>query len=310
MGILDERGNLAGRVAVVLGGAGGLGRGITNSLARAGVDVAFCDIDQDGVVATQKELSGSGRKVMAEVADVTDPEQMNAFWKEFDRRFARLDILINVPGGVRPGRFLESTPQDWDREIRLNYLYVIHSSQEAARRMRFSGRGGSIINLTTIEAHRGAPGYDVYSGAKAAVVNFSRSLATELGPDGIRVNNIAPDTSLSPQMLRKVTTQRSYDPFPAHRSPEGYWPLAEEQAANAIPLGRFGRSEDIENCVLFLASDLASYITGQTLHADGGAFASSGWYRFPRLGFRNRIPFELIDSPAYGLTGDATPDSK
>lgn len=300
MGIFDDRANLVGKVAVILGGAGGVGRGITVALARAGVDVAFCDVDEPGIARTLADLAGLSRKTMAEKVDVRDLKAQDAFWAAFDKKFGGLDILVNVPGGAKPGPFLESTPGQWDEDIRLNYSYVLQSSQHGARRMKAQGRGGSIINLTTIEGHRAAPGYTVYSGAKAAIINFSRSLATELGPLGIRVNNIAPDTTLSPQMLTKVTTSRPYDPFPSGLDKERNWELAQEQAANAIPLGRFGRIEDIENCVLFLASDLSSYMTGQTLHADGGAFASSGWYNFPKLGFRNRIPFQLISTSEYG----------
>lgn len=300
MSVFDDRANLAGKVAVILGGAGGMGRGITRVLAAAGVDVAFCDIDSEGIAGTLSDLQGMPRNVLAERVDVRDRNAQDAFWTAFDRQFDRLDILVNVPGGVRPGPFLDTAPEQWDEDIRLNYAYLIQSSQQAARRMKAGGRGGSIINLTTIEGHRAAPGYSVYSGAKAAVINFSRSLATELGPLGIRVNNIAPDTTLTPQMLTKVTTQRAYDPFPATTDLQENWRLAEAQAANAIPLGRFGRIEDIENCLLFLSSDLSSYITGQTLHADGGAFASSGWYNFPKLGFRNRVPFELLNTREYG----------
>jgi NAD(P)-dependent dehydrogenase (short-subunit alcohol dehydrogenase family) len=135
-----------------------------------------------------------------------------------------------------------------------------------------SAGGGSIINFTTIEAHRSAPGNAVYAGAKAAVTHASRTLAVELAPDGIRVNTIAPDMTPTERPRTVSFTAR---------------PDSEQGAIGAqyaVPLGRLGRYDDISGCALFLASDLSAYVTGQTLHADGGTFASSGWTYWPGSG--------------------------
>jgi 3-oxoacyl-[acyl-carrier protein] reductase len=297
MGILDERANLQGKVAVILGGADGMGRAITTALAKAGVDVAFCDINQDGITATLHELKSLASKVYAAQLDVRDRAALDAFWLDIDRQFAKVDILVNVVGGVRHKAFLDSTPEDWDNNIRTNYAYVVQSCHHAGTRMKAAG-GGSIVNITTIEGYRSAPGFSVYAGLKAGVANLARSLGTELAPFGIRVNCVAPDQTPTPGLFACIDPV-SYDPAPAGKSEAEIWQLAEAQARNAIPLGRMGQLVDIENCVLFLASDLSAYITGQTLHCDGGAMASAGWLNFPKLGFRNRVPLAMLDTPAY-----------
>jgi 3-oxoacyl-[acyl-carrier protein] reductase len=299
MGILDERANWQGKVALILGGADGMGRAITVALATAGVDVAFCDINADAIKATLELLKPLDRKVLCAAVDVRDRAALDAFWADFDRQFKRVDIVVNVVGGVRHKAFLDSVPQDWDDNIRKNFAYVVQSCHHAGTRMKAAGRGGSIVNITTIEGYRAAPGFSVYAGLKAGVANLARTLGCELAPFGIRVNCVAPDQTPTPGLFACIDPV-SYDPPPAGKSEAEIWKLAEEQARNAIPMGRMGRLEDIENCVLFLASDLSTYLTGQTLHCDGGAMASAGWLHFPKLGFRNRVPLSMIDTPAYG----------
>ena len=303
MSILDKRANLQGKVAVIIGGAEGMGRGITLALAQAGIEVAFCDINAEAISQTLEALSPLQARTVSAQVDVCDRTALDNFWNDFDAHYKRLDILVNVAGGVHQGAFLDSNPEDWDRLTQLNYGYVVHSCHHAAKRMRAFGQGGSIINITTIEGYRAAPGFSVYAGLKAGIANLSRSLATELGPYGIRLNCIAPDQTPTPGLLRCIDTEQ-YDPPPAALGPAEIMQLADDQARNAIPLGRMGRVEDIENSVLFLASDLAAYLTGQTLHVDGGAMASAGWYLFPKLGFRNRVPLELVAAEAYGVTQD------
>jgi len=299
MSVLEQRANLIGKTAVVLGGADGMGHGISIALARAGVSLAFCDINDAGIARTTEILKGLRCRTMAEHVDVCDEAALDAFWQKVDAQFERVDILVNVVGGVKYKAFLDTTSDTWEGDVRRNLGYVIQACHHAGRRMRDRGHPGSIINITTIEGYRAAPGYTVYTAAKGGVVNFTKTLSTELGPLGIRVNCIAPDETPTPGLWSSGTPE--YDPFPPGLSKEQQWKLVEEQGVNAIPLGRLGRVEDIENCVLFLASDLSSYITGQTLHCDGGAWASSGWYNFPGLGFRNRVPFRLLNQPEYRL---------
>lgn len=300
---LDERAGLAGKTAVVMGGAQGLGRGAVLALAGAGVDVAFCDIDVAALRSTESEVRELGRQVMAEVVDIRDRYAVEAFWTAVDRQFDRIDILVNVVGGVRYQSFLDSTPEVWDDLIKRNFWYVIQCTHHAARRMRDRGHGGSIVNITTIEGHRAAPGFTVYAGLKGGVVNFTRSAGVELAPLGVRVNCIAPDQTPTPGLVTCVP--EDYARPPAGADHEESMALAVAQAANAIPAGRMGRVEDIENAILFLASDLSDYMTGETLHIDGGANASAGWFNFPGLGFRNRIPLDVVATAAYRAEPEA-----
>ncbi|MFA7587856.1 MAG: SDR family oxidoreductase, partial [Novosphingobium sp.] len=196
MGLAGAQAALAGKVAVVIGGAAGfLGRGVTLGLAQAGVTVACCDNDPDGLALIADEAAALGGKVYPVCADVTEPDQLDAFFDQVAAGFERVDILVNVAGGVERGLFEFSSRAANARDIRLNYGYVIDACHRVLPLLRRSGDGGSIINFTSIEAHRGAATYAVYAGAKAATTNFSRALAVELGKEQIRVNCIATDTT-------------------------------------------------------------------------------------------------------------------
>src|SRR5580692_10817947 len=198
MGLLEAHAGLAGKVAVVVGGAGGfMGRGITLALAKAGVRIAACDNDDEAVHTIVQEVEALGSRILSVRADVTDADTLDAFYDRVDKEFDRVDIVVNVAGGVKRSLFVESTREDNARDIRLNYGYIIDSVRRAVPLIRRGGRGGSIINFTTIEAHRGAATYAVYAGAKAVTTNFSRALAVELAAEGIRINMIAPDTTPS-----------------------------------------------------------------------------------------------------------------
>jgi len=155
------------------------------------------------------------------------------------------------------------------------------------------GGTASIINLTSIEAHRAAPGFTVYSAAKAGVEQFARSLAVELGPDGIRVNNVAPDFTPTPNMLGIG------GPEPASATPLG--------ARMRFPLARPGTPADVSSCVVFLASNLSAYVTGTTLHPDGGTLASSGWFNWPGSGW-DMIPRSVVES--FAAQDSAMPPSR
>jgi len=157
--------------------------------------------------------------------------------------------------------------------------------------MRRTG-GGSIINLTSIEGHRAAPGFAVYAGMKAAVTNFGRTLAVELGPDRIRVNTIAPDMVPTEGILA-FQAARGEAPDPG---------LADAGLRIAVPMADRGSYEDIGGCALFLASDLSRFVTGTSLHADGGTYASSGWFNWPGTGFSPVPP-----APAVAATQAAPP---
>jgi NAD(P)-dependent dehydrogenase (short-subunit alcohol dehydrogenase family) len=278
----EERAQLDGTVAVVTGGAGGLGEAITHDLAANGVRVAVVDRDADAVERTIAALDRAGREHIVRVGDAREEEVLSSLFREVDGRWGRLDTLVNVVGGTFRAPFTETTPNAWDVLLRTNLMHVLHACSLAIPRMKAGGRGGSIVNITTIEGHRAAPGFAVYSAAKAAVIHFARTLSVELAEFGIRVNNVAPDITPTPNMGAISGSGSTWD------SPLGI--------RIAIPMGRVGVPQDTSNAVVFLASGLSSYITGTTLHPDGGTYASSGWFNWPEQGYANSIPRSVLDA--------------
>jgi NAD(P)-dependent dehydrogenase (short-subunit alcohol dehydrogenase family) len=275
MGLLEAHAGLAGKAAVVVGGAVGIGRAVTFALAQAGMAVAICDKDEAGLAAIAGEIAELGGRVLSVVADVREADQLDAFFDAVEREFPAIDILVNVAGGVRSGRLLDTSRELDAEHVRLNYGYVIDSFRRAVPLIRATGGGGSIISFTTIEAHRGAATYAVYAGAKAATTNFSRAMAVELAAEGIRVNIIAPDTT--PSHNSWSSGEAAYV--------ARYNALAPEVRAKGmkmyIPQKRQPSQQDLANAVLILASDLSSSITGTVLHVDGGTMASSGFIDWP-----------------------------
>ncbi len=280
MGWFEERGGLAGTVAVVTGGAGGLGEAIVSDLAANGVRLGVIDVDGEAVDGLRRSLAERGCDAIVHQGDARDVDALSALFAAADERWGRLDTLVNVVGGTFRAPFTDTAPKGWDALLRTNLLHVLHACSFAAPRMRAGGRGGSIINLTTIEAHRAAPGFAVYAATKAAVEQFARTLAVELAPDGIRVNNVAPDCTPTPNIVKLSSGDEALS------TPTG--------VRVAIPMGRVGHVTDVSNCVVFLASGLSAYVTGTTLHPDGGTFASSGWFNWPDTGWANHAPTSLL----------------
>lgn len=278
---LTSRAGLGGKVAVVTGGAGGLGWPITRDLARCGVRVAVCDRDGAAVAEATEALAALGADSYLEHADVRDPDAMAAFFQQVDARLGSLDILVNVPGGGFVAPLMETRPRGWDALIRQNFLYVLDTTQLAVERMRGHGRGGSMVYVTSIEAHRAVPNRAVYGAMKAAVASLVRSLAMELGPAGIRVNAVAPDVFPTPASV------------PGWRPEDAQTPEQDLSDRMSIPLQRKGTGEDLSGAVLFLASGLASYVTGTTVHVDGGTSGSSGWFDWPGTGYLCTVPDDV-----------------
>jgi 3-oxoacyl-[acyl-carrier protein] reductase len=277
VGWFEDRAGLAGTVAVVTGGAGGLGSAIATDLAANGVRLAVIDVDPDGVAASRESL---GEEALVQLGDVRDDAVLEALFAAVDERWGRVDTLVNVVGGTFRAPFLETRPKGWDALLRTNLHHVMTASQLAATRMRDAGRGGSIVNLTTIEAHRAAPGFAVYAAAKAAVEQFGRTLAVELAPHGIRVNNVAPDYVPTPRLAAVGGSDGGMS------TPEGL--------RVAVPMGRAGLVTDVSGCVVFLASQLSAFVTGSTQHPDGGTYASSGWLNWPGTGWANHAPGHVL----------------
>ena len=187
---------LTGRVAVVTGAAVGLGKAIAETFARFGADLAICDRDAENLARTGHAIESAGRRALAAELDVRDAERVREFFEGIEATFGRVDVLVNNAGGGFHAMFVEVGEKGQDALIRENFSSVTHFVRGAVPLM--TGRGGSIVNITSIEAHRAGPGYAVYSAMKAAVANLTKSLALELGERMIRVNCIAPDSSRPP----------------------------------------------------------------------------------------------------------------
>lgn len=276
-----ERSDLAGRVAILTGGAGGLGEMMSLDLQANGCKVAIVDRDEQAIDAIRTQLTARGADFIIHTGDARDPDVLDALFGATAERWGRLDILVNVVGGTFKAPFEGSTPKAWDTLLRTNLMHVLHASSRAIPAIKAGGRGGSIINITTIEGYRAAPNFAVYSAAKAAVAQFTRSLSLELAPDGIRVNCVAPDLAPTPGMKNiSAGVENSMN-----------YPLGQQVA---IPMGRAGTMTDISDVVVFLASGLSKYITGSTLHPDGGTFTSSGWFNWPGDGYGNTLPMDVM----------------
>jgi 3-oxoacyl-[acyl-carrier protein] reductase len=249
------------RVAVVTGGGAGIGRGIAATMAAFGASVAIWEQDADSCTSAAKAIGALGI-----VTDVRDSDQVNAALEQTAAELGPVTILVNNAGGVFFSQLLETSENGWDALYKANLRHVLLCTQLVAGKMVDGRSPGSIINLTSIEGVRAAPGYAAYAAAKAGVINYTKTAAFELARHGIRVNAIAPDLTVTEGLMRLT--------------PEGLGP----EVSHAIPLGRPGHVDEIAGTAVFLASDMASYITGQTIHVDGGTQAAGGWYHHPDTG--------------------------
>jgi NAD(P)-dependent dehydrogenase (short-subunit alcohol dehydrogenase family) len=264
---------LAGQVAFITGGGGGIGRAIALTLARAGADIVIADIIPERCEEVSERVHELGRRALPCPTDVTDTEQIRAAITATDAEFGRLDILVNNAGGVSGRAFADQSERSWRKHIDLNLVSMLAATSAAIPIMITGARGGAIINVSSIEGSRAAPLYAVYAACKAGMNNFTRTMALELGEHGIRVNTIAPDYTVTPGIRGNVSgpvdDSQWVQPTPAH----------ENSTARRIPLGRAGIDAECGQAALFLASPMSSYITGVILPVDGGAWASSGWVR-------------------------------
>ncbi len=259
--------NLEGKTALVTGGGAGMGRAIAEAFGQHGVKVAVAEIKPERAEAVKAALDAAHVDNMVEVADVRDRDQVAALAKKIEARYGGLDILVNNVGDFMGivGTFADSTEEQWDTLYQINLKHIFIVTHAMLPLLRKSGKGASIINVSSIEAFRGIPGGVVYGAFKAGITGFTQSLAVELGPEGIRVNTIAPETTNTEQV--QVTNWTN----PKYMDHTERW----------IPLGRFGVPKDAAGCAVFLASDLSAWVTGTTVHMDGGALAAAGWYRTP-----------------------------
>jgi NAD(P)-dependent dehydrogenase (short-subunit alcohol dehydrogenase family) len=258
---------LADRVAVVTGGAGGIGEATSRLFAQHGAQVVIADIDSERAHWCADEIATSGGSALAVVTDVRDAGQVADLARSVLDCYGRVDVLVNNVGHwVRhPGSFATTDPQLWDELYRVNLHHVFLVTRAFLPAM-IARHAGAIVNVSSVEGLRGYPEDPVYGAFKAAVIHFTRSLAVQVGRDGVRVNAIGPDVTESLQV------------------PYSQWLSAEEQMQwpQWVPVGRMGQPEDQARVILFLASDLSVFVTGHTIPTDGGTGAAGGWFRSSR----------------------------
>ena len=247
---------LEGKVALVTGASKGIGAGIAKGLAAAGASVAVnYASDRGGAEAVVAAITAAGGRAIVVPGDVSKSADVARLFVETKAAYGALDVLVNNAAVYKFGPLEAMTEEEFHREFNTNVLGPLLTIRGAVK--YFGPRGGSIINLTSIEGHRAAPNFAVYAGMKAAVTNFGRSLAVELAADGIRVNAIAPGYTRS-------------------EGTEAVGLLSEESIKRYVsvtPLGRLGEPQDIAAVAVFLASDDSAWITGEVIRVSGGLFA-------------------------------------
>ena len=242
---------LKGKVAVVTGAARGIGRMIALRFAQEGADVAFTDLSRDENMETlEKELSDLGVKCKGYVSDASNFEQAHQVIDQVGEDFAKVDVLVNNAGITRDTLLMRMDEEMWDLVIKVN-LKSVFNFTKAVQKYMLKARTGSIINMSSVVGVNGNAGQANYSASKAGILGFTKSVAKELGSRSVRCNAIAPGFILT-DMTGKL--------------PEN----VKEEWIKTIPLKRGGLPEDVANVSLFLASDLSSYMTGQTLQVCGG----------------------------------------
>ncbi len=252
---------LTDQTAIVTGGGDGIGKGIAITFAKFGANVVIADRNGAAGNAVAAQVRALGRKGLAITTEIRNRDQVRALFERTVAELGRVDILVNNVGGARPQEFMEMDEERWHRSIELNLVGMFNCTRAAVNAMVARGRGGVIINISSIEASRAGPLYSVYSACKAAMENFTKTAALELSRHNIRVNSIAPDMIDTPHTA------------PLHT------PQAQAAIARVVPLGKMGRPEDVAGAAIYLASDLGAWVTGINIHVDGGTYAASGWIK-------------------------------
>lgn len=245
---------LEGKTAIVTGAARGIGEGIALKFAEHGANVAFTyvsDSSAEKAAALETKLKSMGVKAKAWKSNAGDFAQCEAFVTDVLKEFGTVDICVNNAGISKDNLLMRMTPEQWDDVIKINLNSVFYMTKQVIRPM-MKARNGAIINMSSIIGEMGNAGQASYAASKAGIIGFTKSVAKELGSRNIRCNAIAPGF-VETDMTSYLKDGEAADKYKA-----------------GIPLGRFASAEDIANVTLFLASDMGSYITGQTISVCGG----------------------------------------
>ncbi|MGB9627935.1 MAG: 3-oxoacyl-[acyl-carrier-protein] reductase [Thermodesulfobacteriota bacterium] len=243
---------LEGKVALVTGGAQGIGRAIGLLLAQKGATIVISDINLQKAEETVQEIQSLGRKAMAFQVDVANFSEVEKMVDAIVEKFSRIDILVNNAGITRDKLILRMSEEDWDSVIRINLKGTFNCTKAALKYMT-KQRSGKIVNIASVSGMMGNPGQANYSASKAGVIGFTKTIAREFAQRGINVNAIAPGYIQTP--MTDVLPEK-----------------VKEELKRLIPMERLGQPEDVAQAVLFLVSEASSYITGQVLNVNGGIY--------------------------------------
>jgi 2-hydroxycyclohexanecarboxyl-CoA dehydrogenase len=239
------------KIAVVTGAGSGIGRAIALSLASEGAQVVAADLKGDMAEATAAEVGRQGGVALGVPLDVTSYPQVHSTMQQVRQRFGRIDVLVNCAGAWRVNLFIDSQPEDWTFEVNVCFMGVVHCTRAALEAM-MAQHSGKIVNISSDAGRVGEVRQAVYSGAKAAVIGFSKAVAKEMGRYNIHVNCVCPGFTRTPATTDRLT------------------PDVEERIVRLYPLRKLGTPEEVARVVTFLASDGAAHVTGQTISVSGG----------------------------------------
>jgi len=242
---------LRGKIALVTGAGSGIGRAIALSLAGEGTRLVATDVRAETAIATATAAATCGVDALGLALDVTNYTQAQAVIQQTVQHFGQVDILVNCAGAWRVNLFVDSQPEDWTFEVHTCFMGVVHCTRAVLDGM-IAQRSGKIVNIASDAGRVGEVRQAVYSGAKAAVIGFSKAVAKEVGRYNIHVNCVCPGFTKTPATTERLT------------------PELEARIVRLYPLGKLGLPADVAQAVTFLASDGASHITGQTLSVSGG----------------------------------------
>ncbi|OGW84947.1 MAG: 3-oxoacyl-[acyl-carrier-protein] reductase [Omnitrophica bacterium RIFCSPLOWO2_01_FULL_45_10] len=241
---------LKDKVALVTGGARGIGREIALLFAKEGSNIAICDVNPDSLAAAQSDIGRAGRDVLTGVVDVTKQEGVESFVQKTLDKFKKIDILVNNAGIARDALLVRMSESDWDMVLDVNLKGAFHCTKAVSKAM-MKERRGSIVNIASIIGIMGNPGQANYAASKGGLIAFTKTVAKEFASRNIRANAIAPGF-IQTDMTAKLSDGTKIEML------------------KHVPLGKLGTVQDVANLALFLASEDSAYITGQVIQVDGG----------------------------------------